>query len=105
MSRSINYRFVRSISVSLLLLSACSFGQFEISPDHFESNNKPATVRPTAAKGGVKHGPTATAQTASRANKGKSRVAARSNQSSSTTRTVASTGSIHPKTTAALRPR
>ena len=90
MFRPINYRLVRWISVSILLLSACALGQFEIAPDHFELNSKPETVRRSMAKVSIKHGPTATTQTAGRANKGKSRATERNSQSSSTTRKFAS---------------
>jgi hypothetical protein len=105
MFRPINNGLVRSISLSVLLLSASALGQFEVAPDHFDSTSKKETVRHTAGKG-VKRGPAAGAQGAGRVTGRTSQAAARNKQTSNgTTRTLASPGPIHPRTTAALRPR
>ena len=50
MFRPINYMFVRSISLAVLLLSVSAMGQFEVAPDHFDSTSKTETVRRAATK-------------------------------------------------------
>jgi hypothetical protein len=54
MFRPINYGLVRSISLSGLLLSVSAMGQFEVAPDHFDSNTTKETVRHKATKSQVK---------------------------------------------------
>jgi hypothetical protein len=100
MFRPINYGLVRSISLWILLLSVSAMGQFEVAPDHFDSSSKQETVRHTATKSRVKHRASASAQVERRRRSGASQPSA-----STTARTHASTKEIHPKTTAALRPR
>ena len=54
MFRPINYELVRSIALSVLLLSISAMGQFEVAPDHFDSTSKKETVCQTGMKNRVK---------------------------------------------------
>jgi hypothetical protein len=82
------------------LLSVSAMGQFEVAPDHFDSSSKKEPVRHTATKSRVKHKVSAGAQADRRRRSGASQPSA-----STTARAHASTKEIHPKTTAALRPK
>jgi hypothetical protein len=57
MHRLPDLKFLRLISFSALLLSVPAFAQFEIAPDHFDSNeHKVATTHQSTAKGRATNG-------------------------------------------------
>lgn len=100
MFRPINYMFVRSISLAVLLLSVSAMAQFEVAPDHFDSTSKRETVRRTATKSPAKHKVLAGAQASRR------HAAATSRSSVSTTaHAYASTRETHPKTSRSFGPQ
>jgi len=106
MFRPISFEFVRSISLSILLLSACALGQFEVAPDHFDSSSPNATVRHVAHKGHAKRGSATAARVAVAANGQTSQAVAQNRRTTRTTaHTPASPRPNHPRTTAALGPR
>jgi hypothetical protein len=92
MFRPINYMFVRSISLAVLLLSVNAVGQFEVAPDHFDSTSKTETVRRAATKSPVKHKVLAGAQANRRHAAGTSRSSV-----STTAHAHAATKETHPK--------
>ncbi|HEY2496352.1 MAG TPA: hypothetical protein VGK24_04725 [Candidatus Angelobacter sp.] len=100
MFKPINYMLIRSISLTVLLLSVCAMAQFEVAPDHFDSASKTETVRRTAQKKPAKHKVLVGAQANRRHIAGTSRASA-----GTTAHAHASTKRTHPKTTAALEPR
>jgi len=50
MFRSAAFRLLRLISISSLLFAVPALAQFEIAPDHFDSEGKNAATHSTAAK-------------------------------------------------------
>ena len=106
MFRPINFKFLRSISLSILLLSVCALGQFEVAPDHFDSSSPKETVRHVAHKGHAKRGSATAARVAGAANGGTSQAIAHNKRTTRTTaHTPASPRPNRPRTTAALGPR
>ncbi len=104
MFRPINYGLVRSISLSTLLLSVSAMGQFEVAPDHFDSNTTKETVRHTATKSRVTHRVSASAQSNRRRSAGTSQPDARIVQTSTGTKhTLAPPRPTYSITTAASR--
>ena len=104
MLRLTGLRLVGLLALSTLLLAVPVRGQFEVSPDHFDSSNK-ETPRHTTTKGRVNHTAKATARAAGRKT-GISQAGVRNKRTNrGTTSRLAPSRPADPQTTATLKAR